>query len=331
MGTKLLTLLAAVGFLFAVSPITPKAGGAKPPKKDLEIFGTIVPARVARVAPVVSGRIVALNVRVGDKVKKGEVVARLEDTLYKAEYEKAVARLMRARASYDELKKGARQEELKQAQADIQESKAGVELTRADYVRLVEIMKKAPQAIAQGEVSKAKAALETAMARLEKLQAAYALLKAGPKKERLAVAQAEIAIAEAGLSKAKYLLDSTQLRAPIDGVILKTNAHLGDLVNPSAFQAQPLVYELADLSVLEVPVVVTKENIERVTLGQKCEVSVIHLGVRILKVGKGVVSRLAPVLDNFGSLEGRVRVELPKNNTTVKPGMVAKVRFLESK
>src|SRR5262249_25973736 len=92
---------------------------AKGPAKSeitLESKGYIIPISLIQVSPLVSGKVLKLNIHEGQKVKKGEIIAELGDMDYQADYD-------RAEAAYIELTKY-REQETEQAKAELEETKA---------------------------------------------------------------------------------------------------------------------------------------------------------------------------------------------------------------
>jgi RND family efflux transporter MFP subunit len=104
----------------------------KAPRAVLEARGYVVPARPATVAPRTAGQVTQLLFEEGQKVKQGDILARLDETLAKVDLQRAEAKLEVARARRSLVIKGARPEEIAVAEADCKVAEA--ELHRAAYV-----------------------------------------------------------------------------------------------------------------------------------------------------------------------------------------------------
>src|SRR6185437_14133750 len=92
----------------------------------LTATGYIVPHHKINVNSKVTGRVKWIGVEKGDKVKEGQVLVRLEDDEFRAQYQQAKGAADSARAYLEELQHGSRPEEIAQAQHNLDESKATV-------------------------------------------------------------------------------------------------------------------------------------------------------------------------------------------------------------
>lgn len=166
---------------------------------------------------------------------------------------------------------------------------------------------------------RAEALLAAARARFDEV-------KAGPPSVRLEVAKAELAVAEVELAKAKWLLDGTQVRAPIGGTILSKLAEKGNTINHASFNLKGSFCDMADLTRMEVDVTVQERDFRKVFKGQKCK---IQLEAFPETIYKGEVSRLLPLADRAkGAIPVRVRIDVSKDETRLRPDMGAIVSFL---
>ncbi len=86
--------------------------------------GTIVPVRSVNLSPKTSGRLVELMVEQGDRVQKGQPIARMENEEILAQGKQAEAQLIQAKARLAELEAGSRSEEIERAKARLQKAKA---------------------------------------------------------------------------------------------------------------------------------------------------------------------------------------------------------------
>jgi len=200
----------------------------------LNASGYIVAQRKAAVASKVTGRLVALMVEEGSKIKEGDVIARMENIDVSAVRDQAAANLNMARAT------------LEQARAERDNARKEYER----YKRLV----------ARDYVSRSDyEAVETRYRRaVEGVKASEAVVHAG----------------EAALQNAEASLDYTLIRAPFDAVVLTKNADIGDIVTPigAAANAKAAVVSIADMSSLQVEVDVSETSITTIRVGQPCDI-----------------------------------------------------------
>jgi RND family efflux transporter MFP subunit len=120
--------------------------------------------------------------------------------------------------------------------------------------------------------------------------------------------------------------DSTEIRAPFDGVVLVKNANVGDLITPfsNASGTSAAVVTLADMSTLEVEADVSESSVAQVKVDQPVEITLDALpGVRF----RGSVSRIVPTVDRAkATVMTKVRFEAL--DARILPEMSAKVNFL---
>jgi RND family efflux transporter MFP subunit len=200
----------------------------------LNATGYVVAQRKAAVASKATGRLEWLGVREGSRVKRDEVLARLENRDVTAQLEQAAA-------------------SIKLAQANLEQGQA--ELTDAGRAR-----DRSAELLAKNFVSAA--AHDTAVARYDKARAALAGFKAA------------IAVAQANYRAAQVTVEQTLIRAPFDGVVLTKNANVGDVITPfsSATGSQAAVVTMADMTTLEVEADVSEASVGKVRLEQPCEI-----------------------------------------------------------
>ncbi len=206
--------------------------------------GYVVAQRKAAVASKGTGRLEYLAVEEGSRVKRGEVIARLESDDFRARQHEAQANLGAARAR------------LAQAEAELTDARLNYERHKA--------------LVAEGVVARAK--YDAAQARLDTAVAAEH------------TARAQIRAAEAALAATEVDVEYTNIRAPFDGVVLTKNADVGEVVAPlgSSVNTKAAVVTMADMASLQVEADVSESNLSKVRVGQPAEVQLDALpGVRL--------------------------------------------------
>lgn len=312
------------GLLAAHQEQPGKAARAQEPV--LECKGYVVPVAILQVTPSVSGVVVECLVEEGKRVKKGEVIARLDPRLAEAELHRAHAAVKRAQVRLEQQRAEAEQSKA-EAEAALEQAEALVHMARK---RLERIRKLADSnTVDAGHVEEAEAGLRTAELEVRRRKAAYAAQQGGAAAARLEAARAEVAVAEADLLRARVLLEGTQVRAPVDGTVLVKRADVGSFVGPQALGGSPAVCELSDLTRLEVDLAIQERDLKLVQAGQDCKV---RIEAYPDKVYQGVVSRIMPLADRArGAVPVRVRFAVPEGETRVRPEMGAIVSFLGTK
>ncbi len=302
-----------------------EAGTASSGNIALDSKGYIMPVQRILVSPKVSGMIVKLDILEGRRVKKGAVLAELEDVDYRADLAHSESSLESARQHLAEIA-AMLPKEVGQAKAELERAKAEMVQLKADFGRCSELYLK-HKALSQSDYELAESKYRSADQHVRSLDFALGLLESS-RGNRVAAAEADVRQAEADVAKARWRLDNCKIRAPISGTILKKNAEEGNLVNPIAMNGSFSLCDLADLSDLEVELTIEERDISKVATGQKCKVRTEAYPERIYE---GVVSRLMPIADrNKAAIPVRVKVAVPREEEGVylKPDMIAMVSFL---
>jgi RND family efflux transporter MFP subunit len=200
----------------------------------LNATGYVVAQRKASVASKATGRLEWLGVMEGSRVRKGELIARLESRDVGASREQAAANVKVASANLEQA-----QAELRDADHHLQRSR---DLASKKFI--------------------SESALDGAVARFEKARAA------------VRSAEAAVAVAQANLKAADVALDQTLIRAPFDGVVLTKNANVGDNITPfsSALDTKGAVVTMADMDTLEVEADVAESSLGKIRVDQPCEI-----------------------------------------------------------
>ncbi|MHB1327109.1 MAG: efflux RND transporter periplasmic adaptor subunit [Gemmatimonadales bacterium] len=198
--------------------------------------GYVVARTRASVSSRIAGRLAALGVEEGTRVRRGQVMARLENADYEAAVAQAVADSLRAMAALEE--------------AQIARDQLGRDLARAKEL-LARNLESA-------------SAIETINAQLEGASA------------RVSVQQAQVRSAQAALAFARANLDNTYIKAPFDGTVLRKDAEVGEVVAPVASGGgltRGAVVTMADLSTLEVEVDVNEAYIAQIKSQQPARIT----------------------------------------------------------
>lgn len=234
------------------------------PAVALVANGKIVSDRQVNVATKVSGQLVELHFEQGDRVEKDQVLARVEDVIYRAQRDEAAATVERRKA--DVLRSAA---ELERARAALQQAAANLEFEQRNYERL-RGLREADRA-SDLEVSDAKDRYLAAAAAAEMARATI-----GSAEAAVQMARADLSATEATLRLLQKRLDDCDIRAPIAGVILERNAQVGDFVAAEGgrgAQANAQLARVADMRLLRVEIDVSERDVGRIRAGQPAKVT----------------------------------------------------------
>jgi HlyD family secretion protein len=293
----------------------------------LSASGYIVAHHKINVNSKVTGRVKWIGVEKGDKVKEGQVLVRLEDDEFRAQYQQAHGAAENARAYYQELLHGSRPEEIQQAQHNLDEARA---TAANDKITLDRTRNLTAQGVLSSQaLDDAVAKYEADQQRANSLQRAFELTKIGPRAEEIARAKGAMIQAEGQEAYAKSLLDATVIRAPVTGTILERTAEKGELVTSQfASQAeggpQGQVVALADLNDLQVELDIAQDDFAKLSPKQKGVVTTDAFPDRKYD---GVMAEISPEA-NRQKATVQVKVQIMKPDDYLRPDMNATVKFL---
>jgi HlyD family secretion protein len=225
--------------------------------------GEVKPKTYVNIGANAFGKITKLYVREGDRVKRGQMLAQLENVQPAADMDATQASLEAART--DAV---AAEAALNTSMADLNRAKSDAERSDLDWTRAQGLYKDA--LIAKSDYDMQKAAHQTAVAGLAQAEARVAQAKA--QKDS---ADRRIGQADANLTHASDVLKKTTYQAPFDGVITNLPVREGETV-VIGIQNSPgsTLMTLADMSVITAEVKVDETDIVNVQMGQPAQVTI---------------------------------------------------------
>jgi HlyD family secretion protein len=213
------------------------------------------------------GRVLEVSIERGQSVALGAPLARLDDGLERPLRELRVAEIAAAEAQLALLRKGARSEELRAAEADIaalaaQEQTLGRSLERQSRLQAVGA---SPESV----IDSVSAELRTTSERRRALEQRLKALRGGARAEELAAAAAHVDAAKASLHVLDTRLSRYAIAAPAAGHVVDVHVKVGEMVGPGAALAT-----LADLDHPFVDVFVPQARVAGLAVGQGASVRV---------------------------------------------------------
>lgn len=294
-----------------------------------------------QVGSQVSGNIIALYADFNTRVKQGQLVARIDPALFQARvaqsranldvarYDVVTARATIAKAASDIANA---QANVASQEANVVHAQSAVALAKLENNRRVVLVKegiisKEDADTAQANYDQAGANLEATNAMLKASQSAVASAKA-----QRDVAQAQLDSAEATVKQSQAALDQaaldlvhTQIRAPVDGVVVSRNMDVGQTVAAS-FQAPTIFLIAQDLTKMQVDTNVDEADVGPVRVGQRASFTVDAYPGLIFR-GAVTQIRQAPInVQNVVTYD--VVVGVSNEELKLFPGMTASVRIL---
>ena len=267
---------------------------------DFDRAGVFRPYQEINLYAKVSGYVKRINVDIGDRVKKGQLLAVLEVPELVAEMEHSKAAVSRSQA------------DLKRAGDELERAKSAYEVVHLAYGRLAGVAKTQPGIVAQQELDASQGQDRQAEAGVSAAESA------------VASAQQQLVVDRAELQKDQSMLDYAQIIAPFDGVVTQRFADTGAMVaagTSSEKQALP-VLELAQNDVLRLEIPVPESVVPSIREGDSVQV---HVGA-MNRDFEGKVVRFSRQLDE-STRTMITEIDVPNGNLTLVPGMYADVKI----
>jgi HlyD family secretion protein len=303
-----IVLVAIVGAIFGGKDGKRKVAVEKVEKRDItEIVssnGKIQPEVEVKIAPEVSGEIIGLFVKEGDSVKKGQLLVRINPDLLESDLARTRANLNNSKANLENAKARLAQLEARM-QAEIEPAYKRNKKLYADKV------------ISDAEFETAKSVYQAAV---KDIDAARATVNAS---------RYSVQSAEALLSQSSKNLLRTEIYATMDGIISLLNVKEGERVVGTATMAGTELLRIADLSLMEMKVDVSENDIIRVSIG---DTATIEVDAYPSKKFKGIVKEVAnsattsnaASTDQVTNFEVKIRI-LRSSYATLMEGMSEKL------
>lgn len=258
------------------------------PARDLMLYGNVDLRQVA-LAFNNSERIAAVLVQEGDRVERGQVLARLDGSRLEPQVAQAEARVAARRHAVERLRNGSRPEEIAQARANVASALADATNARGQYERLETLAhNSAGRGVSQQDLDNAKAALDVAEAKLAVNQKVLDLAIVGARKEDIGQAEAELRADEAQLAFLRQELADVQLVAPVDAVVRTRLMEPGEMASP-----QRPVFSLAITDPKWVRAYVAEPDLGKLRTGMTASVAVDSFPDRRFEGWVGFISPVA--------------------------------------
>lgn len=260
---KIVPAAVALAVIAALLKLTILRGGEE--DSPLEASGT-VEATEAQLGFQLPGRIAAILVREGDRVRVGDTLALLDRAELEARRHQTLAQLAAAQALLGELVAGSRDEERAQAREQLRAAREQYGDAQRELARVRQLFDAG--ALSQEALDRAALAFELASSRRDQAEQQLRLVETGPRPERIAAQRALVAQAEAAVRQADAMLSYAVIVAPFDGVVTVRDREPGEAVPAGA-----PVLTVMNLDDRWVRIYVPEDRIGAVSLGQPAEIS----------------------------------------------------------
>jgi HlyD family secretion protein len=284
--------------------------------------GTVQAVTTVQVGSQVSGAVAWLGADFNSKVKRGQIIAKLDPAIFQTQVQNQEANLTNANAAVQ-----AQTTELNNQRANVTAAKANQEVTRVQrddaialvkrYEELKNVLSGRDLEAARAQASAAAARYEQATAQIGQAQAALEIAQA-----KLQQAKAAVEQAKAQLNQAKVNLEHTIIASPIDGVVVSRNVDVGQTVAAS-LQAPTLFTIANDLTSMQVLASIDEADVGQIQTSQKADFTVdAHQG----QTFSGEIAQIrlnAQALQNVVTYTAVINVSNPEQK--LLPGMTANI------
>ena len=284
-----------------------------------------VEATEVRVATKIGGTLEAIEFDEGDRVTKGQELARIDTVDLRLALDAARAEEQQARAELRLLLAGSREEDVKEAQAQVERAQADLDGAERELDRMEGLL-----ASGSGTTKSRDDALtqrDTAQAALAAARERHRKLLAGSRPEEIQAARARVAAAQARIAQRDQQVHDAILVSPVGGVVTEKLAEAGELLSVGGGVAV-----VTDLAGAWLNVYLGEPNLARIRIGQSVEVRTDDGQVR-----KGEISFVSSeaeftpknvqTQDERVKLVYRVKIRLFNEDHLFKPGMPAEARI----
>lgn len=284
--------------------------------------GNVFAPKNASLSFQTSGKVTQVNVQLGDRVKAGQLLMRLDTTDQQFALKKAQATLAGAQASYDnaKAKNGQNTNQLFVAKAALAKSLATLQQAQADYNGV---------ASRNDSISNQKAsALQAATSDYQIALANFNLTTATINDSALKTAQANLDSAQVAVEQTQLELENTKIVAPFDGTVAAVNYNVGDTTGSGTGTSSGMgagtgqvALVLTDTSALQVQAMFAEVDVAKVKVGQSAQMTLDALPGNTYHAQ---VSAIAPIaMITSGVVDYTIYFYLKNPDDTIKPGMTA--------
>lgn len=279
--------------------------------------GKIQPETEVKITSDVSGEIIEILVKEGEKVKKGQLLCRIKPDIYQSVLDRTLAQINSSKA------------QLEQAKAQLEQAKANLSNIQAQYERNKKLYEQ--KVISLQEYQSSESQYNSALANIKGLE------------ENIKSAEFNIKSLEASYNEAKSNLDKTYIYSPVDATVSKLNVEKGERVQGvSGFQGTEIM-RLANLNEMEVKLEISENDIIKI---HKNDTAIIEIDAYDNETFKGIVTEISNSVntaslsaDQLSNYTVKVRVIYdtykhlitPENPFPIRPGMSASVEILTKK
>ncbi|MFH1561892.1 MAG: efflux RND transporter periplasmic adaptor subunit [Nitrospirota bacterium] len=263
----------------------------------------VMPGFEVEVGSELEGRISEFPVEEGGDIKKGDLIARIDDREFIARLKEAEAEVSLSKARLKEVESGARAEEIRRAEAVLESASVTMDYARLEVERYRELYKN--NTIGKSVLDEKEEAFNIGKARVKEAEEEKRLLERGAKEETIAFHREAVKKAEATLEYVKTLLEKTSISSPISGKVIRKYLQNGEMVNKDIS-----LVAIADINKIWINAEADETDLGRIKLRTPVEISSDAYPERVFE---GWVERVSDYIGTRG-----IRPNDPAKNLDMK-------------
>lgn len=271
----------------------------------------------------IPGKVEKRLVSEGEKIRAGDIIARLESSDLEKEKALREAEVRLAASILAELDAGSRPEEIAQAGAAVKSLEAEAERLKLDFARQKGLHQR--KVISDREYETSRAAYQASMERLKEAGEKLSLYEKGPRSEKIDQARANLQHAKAALDLAETRLGYAEIKSPLSGVVLSHHVEAGEYVS-----AGTPVVTVGDMEHAWLRAFIGETDLGRIKQGQKAYITTDTWPDRKFEGKISFVSSQAEFTPKTVQTEKervklvyRIKIDIPNPDMELKPGMPA--------
>lgn len=303
--------------------------------------GEIKPKNYINIGANAIGQLTEVAVKEGDHVKKGQLLARIENVQPAADVQAQQASLsaVEADSAAAEAALKAADDNINTAQADIDRNKADLARMKSDLDRSESLYKDRLMAAQDYELKKSTYEAELAVVRQSEVRLVQARAQREQSAAQLSSAQKKIAQVRAGLTRLADVLQKYDAYAPLNGIVTNLSVRVGETVVPG-IQNSPssTIMTIADMSLITAEVKVDETDIVNVRLNQVADITVDAIPNRsfkghVIEIGNTAIVRSTGVAASQSAVSSqeakdfKVVIAVDNPDDEIRPGLSATAKI----